>query len=110
MRKIKWNLLLIAAFGITAAYTSKPAPSPSTLHEYSFSFYSTDHSRIYYGMDLTAANWVQGIDYDCQLPAIGCTFVGDTNLSHSDLTGNYFYVSQIPVSGINSEGTFIELD
>jgi hypothetical protein len=110
MRKIKGHLLLIAAFGITAAYTTRPAKIPTTMHEYSFSFYSTDGTRIYYGMDLTAANYVQGIDFDCVPPAIGCTFVGNTNLSHSDMTGNYFYVSQIPSSGINSEGTFISLD
>jgi hypothetical protein len=110
MKKIKWHLLLIAAVGIGAAYTTRPNPSPTTLHTYAFAFYSTDHTRIYYSMDLTNAGYVKGIDYDCEAPTNVCTFIGDPSREQSDGTGTYFFTSQIPNSGLDNSGSFVNLD
>ncbi|GGB26310.1 hypothetical protein [Puia dinghuensis] len=106
MTKIKIPLLLVALFGIAAAFVNRPQASPKTMHTYNFLQYSTDGTQIYYGMDLTSAGWVDGIDYDCYQPAAVCTFIADPTRSHTDLTGHWFYVSQIPQSGIDNSGTW----
>ncbi len=70
MKKIKWHLLLIAAFGICAGYVNKPqkflTAKGQEMDTYAF-WYTTD-GRYYYGYDLTSNGWVQGIDYDCTYP------------------------------------------
>jgi hypothetical protein len=109
MRKIKFHLLLFALLGAAAAYTNKPAVYRADYHTYAFAFYSPNYSKIYYSMDLTQQGYIQGIDYDCQQPTSVCTFVGDVSREHSDGTGNWFYVSDIPQSGI-TYGTFVDFD
>lgn len=108
MKKIKWHLLFIAAFGICAGYANKPhkflTAKGQEMDTYAF-WYTTD-GRYYYGYDLTSNGWVQGIDYDCVQPTNICTFIADPTRSHSDATGNYFYVYDIPDGGINYDGAF----
>ncbi|HEY4335520.1 MAG TPA: hypothetical protein VGM89_06470 [Puia sp.] len=111
MRKINLPLLLVAIFGIGAAFVSRPLQaSPRTLHTYNFLHYSTDRLKMFYGMDLTDANYQDGIDYACFQPSAVCTFIGNPASSHSDLTGNWFYTSDVPVSGIDDNGTWFNLD
>ncbi|HET6253261.1 MAG TPA: hypothetical protein VFE32_04280 [Puia sp.] len=116
MRKFKFHLLLFALLGAGAAYTNKPdKPAPNkvtnkvTYHTYAFAFYNMNFTKIYYLMDLTEEGMVIGIDYDCQQPISVCTFIADITREHTDGTGNWFYVSDIPQSGINY-GTFIDFD
>jgi hypothetical protein len=112
MRKIKIHLLFIAVFAISAAYTNKPdkpVTHATTFHTYAFAFYNINFTKIYYCIDLTAEGMILGIDYDCQQPTSVCTFIADITRAHADGTGNWFYVSDIPQSGI-SYGTFIDFD
>ena len=113
MRKIKFHLPLFALLGVAAAYTNKPekpgAAYKADYHTYAFAFYNINYSKIYYSMDLTQEGYIQGIDYDCQQPTSVCTFVGDVSREHLDGTGTWFYVSDIPQSGI-TYGTFVNFD
>ncbi len=106
MRKIKWPLLLVAVFGVCAAYVNKPAPkaSPKDIHTYSYWYTASGH--MYYGFDCTSLGWIQGLDYDCIYPSSICTFAADPTRSHSDATGNYFFTWDVPVAGINYDGAF----
>jgi hypothetical protein len=108
MKKIKWHLLLIALLGICAGYTNKPhkflTAKGQEMDTYAF-WYETN-GRLYYGFDLTSMGWVQGLDYDCAYPSAICTFIADPTRSHSDLTGSYFYVGDVPDGGINYDGSF----
>jgi len=112
MKQIKWHLLLIAVFGICAGYANKPRkPRTRTGQEMdTYQFMYQTSGRMYYGFDLSTMGWVQGIDYDCVYPPSICTFIADPTRSHSDLTGNYFYVLDVPGSGINYDGGFSQLD
>jgi hypothetical protein len=119
MRKIKFHLLLFALLGVAAAYTTKPAtpnkphqpgsPNKDEYHTYAFAFYNINYSKIYYSMDLTQQGYIIGIDYDCEEPESVCTFIGDVSREHSDGTGKWFYVTDIPQSGI-TYGTFVDFD
>jgi hypothetical protein len=122
MRKIKFPLLLFALLGVAAAYTNRPAytnkpatphkprsPQKDEYHTFAFAFYNLNYSKIYYSMDLTQQGYIIGIDYDCEEPTSVCTFVGDVSREHSDGTGKWFYVTDIPQSGI-SYGTFVDFD
>jgi hypothetical protein len=109
MRKIKFHLLLFALLGVAAAYTNKPVSHRSDYHTYAFAFYNTNYTKIYYSMDLTQQGYILGIDYDCEQPQSVCTFIGDVTREHSDMTGTWFYVTDIPQSGI-SYGTFTDFD
>ena len=112
MKKIKWHLLLIAAFGICAGYVNKPqkflTKTGQTMDTYQF-WYSAD-DRMYYNYNVTSMGWVQGLDYDCVYPPYTCTFIADPLLSNSDDTGNYFYTWDVPQAGINNDGSFSFLD
>jgi hypothetical protein len=114
MKRIKWPLLLIVAIAIGTAFATRPAPrlapGPYSMHTYSFSFYSTDHTRMYYGMDLTSAGYVIGVDYDCQNPFSVCTFIANPSNALSDMTGTYFLTADVPQSGIEDTGNFVNLD
>jgi len=111
MKKIAFDLVLIALFGIAAAYTNKPLTvGPKSLHKYSYWYTTTDGSKIYYGFDLTSLGYTQGLDYDCVTPAATCTFDGDPTRAHSDLGGQYFFSWDVPVSGFNNTGTFCLFD
>jgi hypothetical protein len=111
MNKLKWYLLLAAITGISAAYASKrPHASRTTLHHFSFRFKSTDGSQTYYGKDLTEIGYVKGLDYDCIPPVSTCAFLADPELEHFDMTGSWFYTSDIPVSGYDNTGVFDDLD
>jgi hypothetical protein len=112
MKKIKWHLLVIALFGICAGYVNKPqklrTPMGQEMDTYQY-WYSAD-GRMYYGYDLSSMGWVQGRDYDCVYPPNICTFIADPTRSHSDDTGNWFYASDVPQSGINMDGGFELMD
>ena len=112
MKRIKWHLLLIAALAIGVAFTTRPRPLPNqqSMHTYSFAFYNQNHTRMYYGMDLTAAGYIQGIDYDCESPTYVCTFIANPANALSDLSGNYFLTADVPVSGILDSGSWVDLD
>lgn len=110
MSKIKFPLVLVALFGVISAFVSAP-PRPSiTLHRYAFWTYDMYHSKMYYYKDLTLANYTKGLDYDCVPPVTVCTFLADPTLSHSDLTGSWFYITDVPQSGLDNSGTWYDLD
>lgn len=95
---MKKYLLLLALAGIGAAWINKT--SPRDIHKFSFRMYSYDGTKIYWGYDITSYGWQEGTDYDCAYsPAATCTFMANPLLSHLDTNGNYFYVSDILVSG-----------
>lgn len=101
--KIKWPLL-IAIFATCAGYVNKPLQaSPKDMHTYAY--WQTVSGRYYYLADCTDNGWVQGLDYDC-VPGYICTFIANPLNSHSDLTGNYFYITDVPASGVNYDGSF----
>ena len=107
---MKKYLLLFAVIGIATAWVRRPLQaSKFDIHTYSFLSKSTDGTRIYYGKDLTDAGYIKGLDYDCISASTICTFMGNPLLSHSDISGNYFFTSQIPVSGIDDSGIFEDL-
>jgi hypothetical protein len=108
MRKIKIHLLVIAIFAVCAAYVHKPAaPKKSKGPEMdTYAYWYTGNGRMYYMFDCSSHGWIQGLDYDCVYPAYICTFIANPLSSHSDPTGNYFYTSDVPVSGINDDGAF----
>ena len=111
MKKIKWYLLLAVIAGIGAAFANRPSrPSFPTMHHYAFTHKNLDGTRMYYSKDLTDAGYQKGIDYDCVPPINICTFLGDITREHSDLTGMYFFTSDIPSSGIDNSGIFEDLD
>lgn len=113
MQKFKLHLLLFALLGVVAAWTNRPAKvalNKATYHTYAFSNYNINGTKIYYCMDLTANGYQIGIDYDCEPPITVCTFIGDISRAHSDLTGTWFYVSDIPQSGISNTGSFTNWD
>jgi len=105
---MKKYLLLLAIAGITAAWVNKPHSLPPTVHNYSFTHYSTDGTRMYYGKDLTDINYVKGFDYICLSSSTICTFMGNTANAHTDLTGNYFYTSDVPPAGIDDSGIYYD--
>lgn len=108
MKKIKLHLLLLALLGIGAAWVNKPPKaSKSSIHKYSFRMYSSDGTKLYYVYDLTSLGYQEGVNYDCYNSSYTCTFMGDPLLSHSDFTGTYFYIWNIPSSGINKSGMFV---
>jgi len=112
MKRIKWHLLPIAVLTIGVAFTTRPRPlpSPQSMHTYSFAFYNTGHTEMYYGMDLTAAGYVQGIDYDCQEPTNVCTFIANPANALSGPSGKYFLTADVPQSGILDSGSWVDLD
>src|SRR5258708_6069955 len=111
MKKMKIPLLLVAIFGLGAAFVNRPPQaSPKTMHTFNFLEYSTDRLKMYYGIDLTSFGYQNGVDYDCFQPPAICTFIANPALSHSDLTGNWFYTSDVPVSGIDDGGSWYNLD
>ena len=110
MKRIKWHLLLIVALAIGVAFTTRPKPVPYSMHTYSFAFYNSNYTQMYYGMDLTAAGYIQGLDYDCQMPANVCTFIANPANALSGPSGNYFLTVDVPQSGINDEGSWVDLD
>lgn len=105
--KIKWPLLLIAVLATCAGYVNKPLKvSPKDMHVYSW--WETQIGRYYYAYDCTADGMTQGLDYDCDnTENIICTFVANPLSAHSDATGTYFYITDVPNSGINWGGNFI---
>ena|ERR1700748_2897770 len=106
---MKKNLLLIALLGISAAWINRPAPSaPPTMHNYNFRYLSTDGTKMYYGKDLTNIGYIKGFDYICLSAAYNCTFIAQPALSHTDLSGNYFFTWDVPTSGIDGSGFYYE--
>jgi hypothetical protein len=110
MKKFKWYLLPVVFLAAGVAFGTRQKPTTYTMHTYNFSFYNTDHTRMYYGMDLTAQGYKKGIDYDCIAPANVCTFIANPSEAHSDPTGNFFYTTDVPQSGIDRTGSWIGLD
>lgn len=110
MNRIKFPLLLVALFGAATAFVSRPPQPSQTLHRYAFWTWDMYHSKMYYYRDLTQANYTKGLDYDCVPPVTICTFLADPSLSHSDFSGSWFYGSEIPHSGVDSSGTYFDLD
>ena len=112
MNRIKWRLLPIAVLAIGVAFTTRPRslPNRQTMHTYSFAFYNQNHTEIYYGMDLTAAGYVQGIDYYCEAPTNVCTFIANPANALTGPSGNYFLTSDVPESGILDSGSWVDLD
>jgi hypothetical protein len=104
MKKIKWPLLLIAVLATCAGYVNKPKASPKDMHTYAY--WQTVSGRYYYYYDLTSYNMVQGLDYDCVYPGYMCTFIANPLSSHTDVTGSYFYITDVPASGIEWDETF----
>ena len=105
MKKVKLHLVLVALLAIGAAWINRPRV-PATNHNYSFRFKSSDGTKIYWGSDLTLLNYTKGIDYICVSPATTCTFYANPSNSHTDLTGNYFYVSDVPAGGYDNTGSY----
>jgi len=109
MSRIKLHLLLLALLGIGAAWVNKPLhSSPHTSHNYSFLYKSTDGTRMYYGKDLTSLGYVKGFDYICISSSATCTFYGDPSKAHSDLTGTWFYVWDVPTGGLDNSGIYYD--
>lgn len=108
MQKIKWHLLLVVVFAVTAAFVSKPKQQPPTVDNYSYRFTSSDGLRMYYGKDLTAIGYVKGFDYGCIAGSTTCTFHADPANAQSDLTGTYFFTWNVPAGGIDNSGTYFE--
>jgi len=106
MRKMKIHLLCIAVFGICAAFANRPPKALQQMDHYAYWYTSTDGSRMYYLVDLTAQGWVQGIDYDCIPPQSICTFIANPIRSHNDLSGTWFFTWDVPQSGIDDTGVF----
>lgn len=109
MNQIKWKLLIIALLGITLAFTNKPA-NYVNYHRYAWLRNSIDGSRYYTSKDLTWYGWVKGIDYDCLIPAVICTFQADPMKIHIDATGSWFYTTDVPQAGVDNTGIFVPLD
>lgn len=107
-KQIRLKLIIVALLGAALAYAGKPAHF-YTYHRYSWLRSSIDGSKYYTGMDLTWNNYTKGIDYDCLTPLITCTFLGDPMKIHSDASGNWFYVSDIPQAGID-QGMYVLLN
>lgn len=107
MKQIKLKLLIIALLGVGLAYANKPPQQNYTYHTYSWLRSSIDGSKYWASRDLTWYNWTKGIDYVCVGPAFICTFMGDPMKMHSDATGNWFYVSDIPQGGIDPGTLFL---
>ncbi|HEY4287942.1 MAG TPA: hypothetical protein VGN00_12645 [Puia sp.] len=107
MTKIKMHLLLVALLGIGAAWVNRPPQTSSIIHKYSFSQMSSDRSKWYYIYDLTAGNYVQGIDYDCYPANFYCSFMANPSNSHVDGIGTFFYATDVLASGTDDEGYFI---
>jgi|GEM_PF-1592371 len=111
MKKINLSLLIIALLGIGAAYANRPLEaSPNQLHRYSFLSKSPDGSKMYYEFDITAQGWEQGIDYSCNSTPATCTFLADPTRAHIDANGPFFWVWDVPGSGIQNQGVFEFLD
>jgi hypothetical protein len=112
MNRIKWHLLPLAALAIGVAFTTQPHHRPAhyTEHSFAFSFYNANNTKMYYSMDLTNAGYVQGIDYDCETPTNVCTFSANPSQEQSDQSGNFFYTSDVPQSGIENTGSFVDYD
>ena len=109
MKKIKLNLLLAALLGIGAAWINKPLhAAPPIIHNYSFLYFNPDGTRMYYGKDLTSLSYVKGFDYICLSSSTICTFLANPSRSHTDLTGNYFFTSDVPASGIDDSGIYYD--
>ena len=105
MKKIKWHLLLLAAFGICAGYVNKPPKiTRGTMDTYEYAF--TASSRVYYVTDLTSLGAVMGLDYDCVMAATTCTFIANPALAHADPTGQFFYATDVPNSGMIINAVF----
>lgn len=108
MKKIKWHLLLLAAFGICAGYANKPKKFLTAKGQEmdTYAYWYTADSKMYYGYDLTTMGWIQGLDYDCEGGNYICTFIADPTRAHEDETGVWFYTWDVPTPGINYEGAF----
>ena len=79
------------------------------LHRYAYLDKNTDGTKYYVSMDLTSYGWIKGLDYDCAYPPRVCTFLANPIYLHADPTGMWFYYSDIPVSGIDRSGYFINM-
>ncbi|HWB93251.1 MAG TPA: hypothetical protein VG605_15420 [Puia sp.] len=105
MKKIKWHLLLLAAFGICAGYVNKP---PKVVHQSmdTYQFAYSAPGKYYYGDDLTSVGARAGIDYDCVMAATICTFIANPASEHEDGGGTFFYTTDVPNSGIINNAVF----
>ncbi len=109
IKKINWRLLFVVLAGICCAYaTKRPAwMSSKDFHHYSFVTRSSDNLRYYVGKDLTMAGWIAGDQYDCVTPVVVCTLIANPAALHTDFYGMYFWISNVPQSGVDSSGTFL---
>ena len=105
----KLKLLIIALLGVVLAYANTP-PRFVSSHRYAWLHSSMDGSKYYISKDLTAYGWTKGVDYDCVPPYLICTFWADPTKIHVDGTGTWFYVTDVPSSGIDNTGVFEPLD
>src|SRR5258708_5735077 len=111
MKKFNQQLLVLALAGICCAYVGKVSAwhAPKSMHTYEFAGRSADGLKYYVSKDLTASGWQKGNQYDCVTPATICTLIADPIHLHTDFWSMYFYISDVPVSGIDKSGVFVTL-
>lgn len=105
MKKIKWKLLIVALLGIVLASANRP-PHFVNYHKYAWLRNDMEGTKYYVWLDVTYYAYTKGIDYDCVSPYVICTFQADPMKMHTDGTGSWFYISDVPPAGVDNSGTF----
>lgn len=106
MKKIKWNLFIVALLGIVLASANK-APHFTSYHKYAWLRSAPGGTKYYISKDLTDWGWVYGIDYYCDASNIICTFMANPLLMHTDAGGKWFYVTDVVQASIDYAGNFL---
>jgi hypothetical protein len=106
MKKIKLHLLLMALLGMGAAWVNKPVEARNPIHIYSYRMTGASGTKYYFTYDLTSLGWQEGYDYDCTLANYTCTFMADPIYMQTDFNGDFFYIWNMPSSGIDNSGFF----
>lgn len=108
---LRWQFLLIVAIGISLAWTNKrPATNRYTLHRYAMKNMSMDATKYFILTDITSHGLIKGLDYDCDYSNAICTFAADPARMHTDNTGTWFYITDVPPPGIDYTGHFFYAD
>lgn len=107
MKKVTLHLLLIALIGTGAAWINRaPKTGKFSPHRYSVASISSNGLKYYWGNDITALGWVEGVNYDCLSPyTTTCTFAADPINDQADAGGHYFNSWEILSASFES-GTF----
>ncbi len=106
---VRWHLLPLVFLGFCLAWTNRQ-PQNYSLHRYAIKNMSQDRTRYYVSMDLTMSGYIKGLDYFCYYAYAACTLAADPFLAHVDGTGTWFYVSDVPSSGIDMTGFYAPAD